>query len=89
LHPGGAGGGAGPPHAHDQAAPETSGALVLREKAERVRAFHDRESEARGSWRGASRGDRRVSGSAWRAGERDGQVARLGEPELRDRRALG
>ncbi|MCW2501496.1 MAG: hypothetical protein JWN87_3172, partial [Frankiales bacterium] len=35
------------------------------------------------------RGDRRVHGSAWRAGERDGKVARLGEPELRDRRALG
>ncbi len=68
--------------------PSTSGALVLREKAERVRAFHDRESEARGSWRGA-RGDRRVNGSAWRAGEQDGRVARLGEPELRDRRALG
>jgi hypothetical protein len=73
---------------HDAAEPSTSGALVLREKAERVRAFHDRASEARGSWRGA-RGDRRVHGSAWRAGERDGKVARLGEPELRDRRALG
>jgi hypothetical protein len=73
---------------HDTAEPSTSGALVLREKAERVRAFHDRESEARGSWRGA-RGDRRVHGSAWAAGERDGRVARLGEPELRDRRALG
>lgn len=74
--------------AHDVAEPSTSGALVLREKSERVRAFHDRESEARGSWRGG-RGDRRVNGSAWRAGERDGKVARLGEPELRDRRALG
>ena len=74
---------------HDAAEPtESSGALVLREKAERVRAFHDRASEARGSWRGA-RGDRQVSGNAWRAGERDGRVARLGEPELRDRRALG
>jgi hypothetical protein len=74
---------------HDEAAPSTSGALVLREKAERVRAFHDRSSEARGSWRGSQRGDRQVSGSAWRAGEQDGRVARLGEPELRDRRALG
>ena len=73
--------------AHDVAEPSTSGALVLRAKSERVQAFHDRESEARGSWRGA-RGDRRVHGSAWRAGERDGKVARLGEPELRDRRAL-
>ena len=74
--------------AHDAAEPSTSGALVLREKAARVREFHDRASEARGSWR-AARGDRRVSGSAWRAGEQDGRVARLGEPELRDRRALG
>jgi hypothetical protein len=74
--------------AHDAAAPSTSGALVLREKAARVREFHDRSSEARGSWRGA-RGDRRVSGSAWSAGERDGRVARLGEPEVAPRRALG
>lgn len=74
---------------HDAAEPtESSGALVLREKAERVRAFHDRASEARGSWRGA-RGDRNVSGKAWRAGERDGRVARLGEPKLGARRALG
>ena len=74
--------------AHSSGEASSSGALVLRAKAERVREFHDRESEARGSWRGA-RGDRRVHGSAWRAGERDGKVARLGEPELRDRRALG
>ncbi|MCW2601364.1 MAG: hypothetical protein JWM02_3193 [Frankiales bacterium] len=74
--------------AHDASEPSGSGALVLREKAHRVREFHDRASEARGSWRGA-RSDRRVSGSAWHAGERDGQLARLGEPELRDRRALG
>ena len=65
-----------------------SGALVLREKAERVRAFHDRSSEARGSWRG-SRGDRNVSTRAWRAGEHDGRSARLGEPEIANRRALG
>lgn len=74
---------------HDRAEPSTSGALVLREKAKRVKAFHDEESEARGSWRGAQRGDRRVSGKAWRAGEKDGRVARLGEPELGDKRALG
>ena len=73
---------------HDVEQPASSGALVLREKAERVRAFHDRESEARGSWRGSQAG-RRVSGSAWRAGERDGRVARLGEPEIGNRRALG
>lgn len=63
-------------------------ALVLRAKAERVQEFHDRASEARGSWRGA-RADRQVHGSAWRAGERDGRVARLGEPEVAPRRALG
>lgn len=67
--------------------PGTSGALVLRAKAERVQAFHDRESEARGSWRGA-RGDRQVHGAAWSAGQRDGRQARLGEPELGRRRAL-
>jgi hypothetical protein len=75
--------------AHDSSAPASmSGALVLRAKSERVREFHDQESEARGSWRAGS-GDRRVHGSAWRAGERDGKLARLGEPELRERRALG
>ena len=66
----------------------TSGALVLRAKAERVREFHDRASEARGSWRG-QRADRRVHRGAWRAGEADGRLARLGEPELGDKRALG
>jgi len=66
---------------------EPGAALVLREKAERVRAFHDRESQARGSWRGA-RADRQVHGSAWRAGEQDGRQARLGEPEVEQRRAL-
>ncbi len=73
---------------HVGSEPSTSGALVLREKAARVRAFHDKASEARGSWRGG-RSDRRVDGSAWRAGERDGRVARLGEPEVAPRRALG
>jgi hypothetical protein len=73
---------------HDTAGPTSSGALVLREKSERVRAFHDRASEARGSWRG-SRGSHQSSGSAWRAGEQEGRRARLGEPELADRRALG
>jgi hypothetical protein len=73
---------------HDEAAPSTSGALVLREKAERVRDFHDRESEARGSWRG-QRTDRRVHRAAWRAGQEEGRRARLGEPELERRKALG
>jgi hypothetical protein len=66
----------------------TGGALVLRAKAERVREFHDRESEARGSWRGG-RADRQVHRGAWRAGEREGRLARLGEPEVSPRRALG
>ncbi|MCW2709635.1 MAG: hypothetical protein JWM22_3477, partial [Frankiales bacterium] len=63
-------------------------ALVLREKVERVRAFHDQESQARGTWRGG-RGDRQVHGPAWRAGERDGRNARLGEPEVSQRRQIG
>ncbi|MDP9182455.1 MAG: DUF2786 domain-containing protein [Actinomycetota bacterium] len=66
----------------------TSGAVVLRAKADRVQEFHDRASQARGSWRG-QRADRRVHRDAWRAGERDGRLARLGEPEIGDRRALG
>jgi hypothetical protein len=65
-----------------------TGELVLREKAERVRAFHDQESQARGTWRGG-RGDRQVHGSAWRAGEKDGRNARLGEPEVEQRRQIG
>ncbi|MCW2709446.1 MAG: hypothetical protein JWM22_3288 [Frankiales bacterium] len=66
----------------------TTGALVLRDKVERVRAFHDQESQARGTWRGG-RGDRQVHGPAWRAGERDGRNARLGEPEVSQRRQIG
>jgi len=74
---------------HAPTAPGEPGAeLVLRAKAERVREFHDRESEARGSWRG-HRGDRQVHRDAWRAGQSDGRLARLGEPELSRRRALG
>lgn len=67
---------------------EVTGALVLRDKADRVRAFHDQESQARGTWRGG-RADRQVHGHAWQAGERDGRNARLGEPELERRRQLG
>ena len=66
----------------------TTGELVLRQKVERVRAFHDQESQARGTWRGG-RGDRQVHGSAWRAGEKDGRNARLGEPEVEQRRQIG
>ena len=74
-------------HALSETGPAT-GALVLREKAERVRAFHDEQSEARGTWQG-NRAGRSVDRSAWRAGERDGRNARLGEPELERRRQLG
>ena len=75
--------------AHAPQAPGvSSGALVLREKAARVRAFHDQASQARGSWRGG-RGGRAVSGAAWDAGHRDGSQARLGEPEVASRRMLG
>jgi hypothetical protein len=73
---------------HDREQAGTSSALVLRAKAERVREFHDRASEARGSWRG-QRADRRVHRGAWRAGEREGRLARLGEPEVGERRKLG
>jgi hypothetical protein len=66
----------------------TTGELVLREMAERVRTFHDRESQARGTWRGG-RGDRQVHRSAWRAGQKDGQNARLGAPEVEQRRQIG
>lgn len=66
---------------------EPGAALVLRAKAERVREFHDRASQARGSWRGA-RADRQVHRGAWRAGQQDGQLARLGEPAVGHRRAL-
>ena len=73
---------------HAVASAPSEGALVLRDKGERVRAFHDQESEARGTWRG-DRGDRRVHGSAWRAGEQDGRNARLGDPEVEQRRQIG
>ena len=72
----------------DVRAGSTGSALVLREKGDRVKAFHDRESSARGSWRGA-RSERQLSGRAFAAGEADGRNARLGEPEVGQRRALG
>lgn len=52
--------------------------LVLREKAAEVKAFHRRESQARGSWtgyRGAAGGD---NGAATGAGRRAAADARLG-----------
>ena len=72
----------------DVKAGSTGSALVLRAKAERVRAFHDRQSSARGSWRGA-RAERQLSGRAFAAGQTDGRNARLGDPEVDQRRALG
>ncbi len=73
---------------HDAQGTGSPGALVLREKGVRVKAFHDAASTARGSWRGA-RGGQHASGSAWHAGHEDGRQARLGEPQLDRRRALG
>ena len=70
------------------AADSGGSALVLREKAERVQAFHDRASSARGTWRGAQT-ERQLSGQAWEAGHRDGRQAHLGDPEVGQRRALG
>ncbi|MGA7690086.1 MAG: DUF2786 domain-containing protein [Jiangellales bacterium] len=52
--------------------------VVLREKAAEVKAFHQRESQARGSWtgyRGAAGGD---NGAATGAGRRAAANARLG-----------
>ncbi len=70
------------------ASEQRPGELVLRAKAERVRAFHDHASQARGSWRGA-RASHQSSGEAFSAGHRDGRLARLGEPAVEQRRALG
>ncbi len=68
---------------------ETSAALVLRAKADRVKDFYAGASEARGSWRGASDGRTRRSGSARRAGAADALRADLGQPGVRQRGRLG
>ncbi len=72
----------------DRGSDQRPGELVLRAKAERVREFHDQASQARGSWRGARAGHQ-SSNQAFSAGHRDGQLARLGEPAVEQRRALG
>lgn len=65
-------------HVAGQAAPApSSGALVLREKATEVRAFHAQASRARGSWGGYSGGVRQPGGSAAQAGRSAASRARL------------
>ena len=68
---------------------EPGAALVLREKAVRVRDFHATTSQARGSWRGPWSGRTQVSGRAVEAGRTDGARADLGRPGLRQRGRLG
>lgn len=59
------------------------GALVLREKASQVHAFHAQASKARGSWGGYSGAVRSPSGSAAEAGRGAAARARLTQqPEL-------
>jgi len=73
--------------------PERSGApsaaLVLREKAVRVKDYYSSTSEARGSWRGPWSGRTQVSGRAVAAGQADGARADLGQPGVRQRGQLG
>lgn len=79
--------------AEQQAAPretgESSTALVLRAKAERVQDYYREHSEARGSWRGPWSGRTAVSGRAVERGRADGARADLGQPRLRSRGRLG
>ncbi len=56
----------------------TSGALVLRQKAAEVKAFHSQASRARGSWGGYSGAVRGSSGTAAEAGRTAASRARLG-----------
>ncbi|MCA1710423.1 MAG: DUF2786 domain-containing protein [Actinobacteria bacterium] len=75
-----------------QAVPQPSGspsaALVLRDKADRVKSFYDSASQARGSWRGAATGRTSSSRAARAAGRTEGQRADLGQPGLRERGRL-
>jgi len=65
------------------AAQSTSGALVLRRKADEVKAFHRSASKARGSWGGYSGAVRSAAGSAATAGRGAAARARLtAQPEL-------
>ena len=66
----------------------TSAALVLRDKAERVKSFYDTASQARGSWRGAASGRTQTSRQARAAGHVECQRADLGQPRLRERGRL-
>lgn len=59
------------------AAPAVDGALVLRQKATEVRAFHSQVSTARGSWGGYSGAVRSPAGSAAEAGRSAASRARL------------
>lgn len=67
----------------------TSAALVLLPKAERVKAFYESASQARGSWRGVAAGRTQSSRHARASGRADGQRADLGQPRLQERRRLG
>ncbi len=66
-----------------------SAELVLRDKADRVKAFYEGTSQARGSWRGAASGRTLTSAQARAAGRAEGQRADLGQPRLRQRGQLG
>jgi hypothetical protein len=67
---------------------EPSAALVLRDKADRVREFYASASEARGSWRGPAAGRTQLSRSALASGRRDGAQADLGQARVPQRRHL-
>ena len=61
----------------EPAAAPVDGAVVLRQKATEVRAFHAQASRARGSWGGYSGAVRSPSGSAAEAGRSAASRARL------------
>lgn len=64
-------------HAAVPARQSTGTDVVLREKASEVRAFHARQSQARGSWGGYSGGVRSATGTAADAGRSAASSARL------------
>lgn len=65
--------------AHPTAVASSGSAVVLRQKATEVRAFHAQASRARGSWGGYSGAVRTSSGSAAEAGRTAASRARLGK----------
>jgi hypothetical protein len=67
---------------------EPSAALVLREKADRVREFYATASSARGTWRGPWSGRSAVDPRATEAGRTDARSADLGQPRVAARRRL-